>query len=106
MILAGLGWAYGVAGRATDAREILRNLTDRSEREYIRPYLVGKVYCGMGCKDEAFAWLSRAYDERDRKLVFITTDETLTALYSDARFGELLRSMGLPGEVDRDRSEP
>ena len=50
----------------------------------------------MGEKDAAFAWLSKAYEERDTKLAFIKTDETLAGLRSDARFNMLMKQMGLP----------
>ena len=95
MIQAGLGWAYGVAGRRDDAIQVLRALEKRSRKEYIRPYLLAKVYCGMGETEEAFAHLAMAYEEWDRKLVFITTDETLADLNFDNRFGGLLKKMGL-----------
>ncbi len=99
MILAGLGWAYGVSGRERDAYRVLRILEDRSQDEHIRPYLFAKVFCGMGEKDKAFAWLLKAYEERDTKLAFVKTDETLTGLRSDARFKTLMRKMGLPDTI-------
>jgi tetratricopeptide (TPR) repeat protein len=95
-VLAGLGWAYGMTGQTSDARQILRRLQRRSQKEYIRPYLMAKVYCAIGETDDAFLWLEKAFEERDRKLAFVKTDETLAGIRSDARFSRLVRKMGLP----------
>jgi tetratricopeptide (TPR) repeat protein len=96
MDLAALGWAYGIAGREQDARRVLRTLQERSRKEYVRPYVFAKVHCGLGDPDTAFDWLDKACRERDSKLAFIKTDETMASLRSDPRFGALLRKMGFP----------
>jgi hypothetical protein len=51
----------------------------------------------MGNKDQAFAWLDRAYEERASTLPFLMTNPTLAGLRSDPRFDALLRRMGLEG---------
>jgi len=98
LVLAGLGWAYGMAGRRNDALETLKTIQKRFENEYPRPYLIAKVYCGMGEKDLAFEWLEKAFDEHDTSLAFVKTDETFSSLRGDSRFTELLRRMNLVGE--------
>ncbi len=50
----------------------------------------------LGEADQAFAWLERAYEERDHDLVFLQTDPTLDPLRSDPRFQDLLRRIGFP----------
>jgi len=55
------------------------------------------IYVGLGEKDEAFAWLNRAYEERSYILAeYLTTDARLDTLHSDPRFAELVRRIGLP----------
>ncbi len=95
LVLAGLGWAYGMAGRRTEALRTLERIKRRFEQEHPRPYLIAKVYCGMGEKDLAFEWLDRAFAEHDTSLTFVRTDESLAALSDDPRFTGLLRRMNL-----------
>ncbi len=53
-------------------------------------------YALLGDADQAFAWLERAFEERDNDLVFLRTDPTLDSLRSDPRYGDLLRRIGFP----------
>jgi len=55
----------------------------------------GSAY-DLGSKDEAFKWLDIAYRERDFNLISLKTDFLLDPLYSDPRFAELVRKVGLP----------
>ena len=95
LVLAGLGWAYGMAGRRDEALEVLERLKHRFEKEHPRPYLIAKVYSGMDEKDQAFVWLERAFAERDTSLALVKTDESFATLREDPRFDELLRRMNL-----------
>jgi hypothetical protein len=49
----------------------------------------------MGNKDQAFAWLNKAYDERASTLPFLKSNPALASLHSDPRFHVLLRRMNL-----------
>jgi hypothetical protein len=50
----------------------------------------------LGQKDEAFKWLTTAYQEHDRYLLDLNTDFLLDPLRADPRFAELVRKVGLP----------
>jgi hypothetical protein len=54
------------------------------------------VYNGLGDKDEAFAWLGKAFEERDLQLTFIKVDPTWDSIRSDSRFAALMQRIGLP----------
>ena len=95
LVLAGLGWAYGRAGRREESLEVLERLKNRFKNEDPRPYLIAKVYSGLNENDLAFEWLERAFEERDTSLAFVKTDESFAALRDDSRFDELLRRMDL-----------
>jgi TolB-like protein/Flp pilus assembly protein TadD len=94
--LAGLGHAYGLAGRREEAQRIALELEDESKRRYVPPYQIAAVYAGLGDRDEAFACLERAYDERDVWLTSIVREPMFDPLRSDPRFRDLLRRMNLP----------
>jgi len=93
--LAALGWGYAVAGRTSEALDILEILLERRKTENIKPYLLAKLYCGLGDLDHAFLWLTKAVLEKDVHLLGIQTDETLETLRSDPRYTEILHQMKL-----------
>lgn len=49
-----------------------------------------------GKRDEAFAWLEKAYQGRVSYLTNVNVDPALESLHSDPRFDDLLRRVGLP----------
>jgi len=95
--LAGLGHAYGIAGKRREAQEILEKLLEKSKQSYVSAYDIAAVYIGLGERDQAFEWLSKALAERSGFLVYIKCDHRFDVLRSDPRFLELMRKMNLPG---------
>jgi Flp pilus assembly protein TadD len=59
-----LGHAYAVAGKPDEARKIINELNDLSKRRYFPPYFVALIYVGLGDKDQACAWLEKAFVQR------------------------------------------
>ena len=56
------------------------------------PYNIAVIHVGLGEKDEALAWLNRAYEERSYILAeYLTTDARLDTLHS-ARVGRFSSS--------------
>jgi TolB-like protein/tetratricopeptide (TPR) repeat protein len=62
---------------------------------YMRAYPVAVSFAELGEKDEAFAWLEKAYDERDYELTLLKVSPEMDNLRSDPRFTDLLRRVGL-----------
>ena len=56
---------------------------------------IATVYAGLGEKEEALAWLDKAYEARSDFIVFIKVDLAWDGLRSDPRFQDLLRRIGL-----------
>jgi serine/threonine protein kinase/Tfp pilus assembly protein PilF len=94
--LAGLGHAYGIAGKKKEAQEILEKLLAMSKRKYVPAYDIAAVYIGLGEKNQAFEWLSKALEERSGFLVYIKCDRRFEGLRSDPRYEALLKRIGLP----------
>jgi serine/threonine-protein kinase len=90
-----LGYAYAVSGRRADALRVLDELEERSKREYVLSSARAVIYIGLGDKDQAFAWLDRAYAERDFGLRELKTGPLYDSLRSDPRFTRLLKQMHL-----------
>jgi len=95
LILSGLGWAYAISSRKSDAQKVILELKRRMKNEYIRPYLFAKIYASLGEIDQSFEWLEKAYEEQDVSLAFMLNDETLIMLHSDQRFNRLLKKINL-----------
>jgi TolB-like protein/DNA-binding SARP family transcriptional activator/Flp pilus assembly protein TadD len=93
--VAELAYAYGVAGRRSEAEALLMELEGRSRREPVQPTALAIVLTGMGEQDRAFDWLDRAAAQRDGWLAESIFYPTYDPLRSHARYASLLQTMGL-----------
>ena len=75
---------------------MLNELRERSKRESIPASMIARVYAGLGQKDQAFAWLEKAYQQREYNLVMLKIGPFFDPLRSDPRFQSLLRRMNFP----------
>ena len=83
----------------------LENLKEKSKRQYVRPFGFASVYARLNQKEQALAWLEKAYQEHDWPLAHIKIDPSWDRLRSDPRFlprppppHELPGVSGLPGD--------
>jgi TolB-like protein/DNA-binding winged helix-turn-helix (wHTH) protein/Flp pilus assembly protein TadD len=94
--LGRLGNTYAVSGQRGEALRVLGQLRELSQVGYVSPVSFALVYIGLGEKDQAFAWLEKAYEERSTLLTQrIKVDPIYDSLRSDPRFQDLLRHMKL-----------
>ncbi len=94
--ISGLGHVYAVSGKTSQARVVLDELKQLSGREYVPADRIALVYAGLGEKDQAFAWLEKAYEEHSFNLVWLKVEPRWDTLRSDQRFADLMRRVGLP----------
>ena len=90
-----LSHAYARAGRRREAMKILQSLEQRSRTAYVSPFCGALVHAGLGDRDQAFASLDQAYEERSHWLAYIKAWPLMDDLRADARFTELLGRIGL-----------
>jgi serine/threonine protein kinase/TolB-like protein/Flp pilus assembly protein TadD len=96
-IWSALGHAYALTGNSAEAHKVLDHLKELSAHSYVAPFDFAVIYAGLGERDQAIAWLNRAYEERSYYMaVYLTTDARLDGLRADPRFADLLRRVGLP----------
>jgi Flp pilus assembly protein TadD len=93
---ATLGYAYAVAGKRGEAQQIIDELQAQSKQKYVSAYFIAVIYSGLGDKDQAFAWLEKAYQERHPYLTLLKVEPVFDHLRSDPRYAELLRRVRLP----------
>jgi serine/threonine protein kinase/Tfp pilus assembly protein PilF len=92
---AELAHAYAVSGNREQAQKIIAELQELAKSKYVTSYQIAAIYAGLGEKDQAFAWMQKAYDERSEGLVNLKVDPRLDNLRSDPRFADLMRRVGL-----------
>ncbi|HSK63826.1 MAG TPA: protein kinase [Pyrinomonadaceae bacterium] len=88
---ASLGFAYAMAGKSAEARDILSKLQALSERRYVTALYFAIVYAGLKDNDQAIEYLNKAYNDRHPGLVLIRIDPMFDALRSDERFKQLVK---------------
>ncbi len=90
-----LGYTYAVAGNHGEARRLLAELLEQSERERVSPAGIALIYAQLGNRDRAFEWLEMSLEERSPFLLFLRVSPRLDPLRGDPRFDRLLRQVGL-----------
>jgi TolB-like protein len=59
--LSQIGAAYALAGRADKARAMLPGIESQARKRYVCGFNVACMYSVLGDKEQAFAWLEKAY---------------------------------------------
>jgi pentatricopeptide repeat protein len=90
-VLGVLVRAYAGAGRRTEALRILDELQRRRQKGYVPPAAFLNAYLGLGDKEEAFAWMERAAEERSNILQFLKVHPFFDSVRGDPRFAAFLR---------------
>jgi len=92
--LTWLGHAYAVSGQKDEALKIIAQLKG-GRPKIVYAYYLALIYAGLGEKDQAFAWLQKAFEIHDGAMAVIQAEPMLDDLRSDHRYMELLRRMKL-----------
>jgi len=90
----GLAVIYHAMGQSAEADAALSRLV--KERANDAAFEIAQVHAYRGEVDQAFAWLDRAYDQKDVELFWIKGDPWLKHLEPDPRYKAFLRKMNLP----------
>jgi tetratricopeptide (TPR) repeat protein len=90
-----LGLTYALAGRTSQARKLLEELQELTQKAYVQPYSFGVIHYGLGDIDGAFDWFEKAVDERDSSILNITGHPVFDPVRSHPRYQALLRKMNL-----------
>jgi tetratricopeptide (TPR) repeat protein len=91
----GLAITYARTGRQAEARQILDDLKKFADTRYLPAEEVAGVCAALGDNDQAFQWLDRAYAEHSGPLHAIAVRPVFRPLYSDPRFADILRRIGV-----------
>jgi TolB-like protein/Tfp pilus assembly protein PilF len=92
---AALGRTYAEAGNGEEATKVLNHLRTSKSDMFVSSGYVAVVLIGLGRRDEAFAALEQAKEERWYYVGFLKVDPYFDPLRSDPRFKALLKEAGL-----------
>jgi tetratricopeptide (TPR) repeat protein len=88
--LAGLAYAYAMAGNKTELVGTLEGLKHHPAHAF---YGLAQVYAALGDKDRAVSFLEKAYQERSNRMNYLKIDPAFDPLRQEPRFKQLMRKM-------------
>ena len=95
-LLASTAHAYALLGKRAEAQKIIERLKQQARQRYVPPYIIARIYIGLGEKEQAIEWLEKSYEDREDSLIWLNSDPGLDGLRSEPRFQDLVRRLGLP----------
>ena len=95
--LALLGNVYGRLGKQNEAQTIIKELEEKFSKQQADGRDIAVVYVGLGDKDQAFAWLEKAFQYHSFFLAGLRLEPSLDPLRSDPRWSDLQRRVGMSG---------
>ncbi len=91
---AGIAMAEHTLGHEQESQQALQETISKHAQE--AAYQIAEIFAWRAEKDQAYAWLERAYQQRDGGLSDMTLDPLLKSLRAEPRFKLILRKMRLP----------
>jgi len=83
---ADLAHGYAIAGRKSDADEILKEMTDEQGRQFVSGYDFATAYAGFKDVKNTLEWLEKAYVERNGRLANLGVHPQFAFLRKELRF--------------------
>ena len=90
-----LAYVQGRAGQRAEAQKALERLERLSRQQQVDPAVFVAAYVGIGDKEQALAWLEKAYAQHSNSMPALKVDPLYDPLRADPRFQDLLRRVGL-----------
>lgn len=90
-LTSNLAYSYALSGRKNEALKILNDL--KNQHTFSNAPEIALVYVGLNDRDQAMAWLEKAYAERFNPSVLLRP--AFDPLRSDARFQNLVHRIGI-----------
>ena len=91
---AELARAYALAGKRDEALKIVNALRQTSKHKHVARTVMAAIYGALGDKTQAFAFLDKAFNEREFILVMLNVEPMFDPLRADPRFDDLSRRIG------------
>lgn len=100
LYVEGVAYAYAAVGRKKEALKMLRELERQEEngKAVAAGWDTGlyPIYFALGQKDQALAWLEKAYQAKSDSLLYLRCWPEFNRLRSDPRLADLVDRVGIP----------
>jgi TolB-like protein/DNA-binding winged helix-turn-helix (wHTH) protein/Tfp pilus assembly protein PilF len=94
----GIALSYAHMGQPAEAQRLLNEILQGCRNRSDCAFEIAAIYSNLGEKDRAFAWIEKAYQDRDGSLILLNQLSALAPLRSDPRYSDLARRVGLSGK--------
>ena len=95
ILIYGTGMIYAARGERAEALRIIKELEEMSGESLSQAHWIAKIYATLNEKELTLTWLDRGL-AAEAIGSFYKDDPVWDPIRSDARFGDLLRRMGVP----------
>ncbi len=89
-----LGYAYAAAGRAEDARKVLKELEAHRQDQYVSWFGIGLIHDALGEKAPALAAVQRAFEDHAVELGQVNQYPPFKTIASEPAFQAIMRQVG------------
>jgi adenylate cyclase len=88
-----LGYAYAISGDRPKAEQMVRELEQMAERQYINSTAFAAIYLGLGEKEKALDWLDKAYEDQESACWLLKVDPIYDSVRNEQRFQVLVKKV-------------
>ena len=88
-----LGYAYATSGNRPKAQQILRELEQMAERQYVNSTAFADIHLGLGEKEKALDWLEIAYENQESACWYLKVDAIYDSVRNEPRFQALVEKI-------------
>ena len=85
---------YAIEGKKTEALQLVHKWEKPASGVFVRSTSIANVYAILGDKAQMYAWLERAYADRDGMLAFVNLQGVYRPYRSEPRFIALRKKLG------------
>jgi TolB-like protein/DNA-binding winged helix-turn-helix (wHTH) protein/Flp pilus assembly protein TadD len=96
LALTEMAYSLAAGGRQTEARKLLRQLEERSERSFVPNYNLAVIHIALNEQEVAMRYMQQAYENRDWALLVLAVEPRLDPLRRDPRFQEISAKLKFP----------
>jgi adenylate cyclase len=88
-----LGYAYAISGDRAKAEQVLRELEELAQRQYVSPTAFATIYLGLGEKERCLDWLEKSYEQQDSACWYLKIDQIYDSVRNEPRFQALVQKV-------------
>ena len=89
-------FAFALEGKKVEALQLTHKWEKPQSGTFVRSTSISNVYAALGDKEQMYAWLDRAYADRDGMLAYLNTQGCYRRYRTEPRFVAMQKKLGLP----------